>query len=161
MSVDPRDAYAGLYRAYLVGSHPYIFIKAPGQSASFRMDHTLLQARERNHCPRVQEAIDLNRNDVENDGKRVAKHFLLKFPAFIQLSNTIYSPDARSGRIKGAITPYHVETKVSGKDFKMLMCRIAWKVHIVEATMRVVEGVDSEGKSEEDDMAEQLADMLL
>lgn len=166
LSVDPRDAYAdGLYQAYLLpGPNPYILIKVPGQCASFRLDHELLLAKEASSsCPRVQEAVDLHRNAVESDGKRVAKHILLKFPEYMTLSNDIYSPDSTSGRIDEKITLYSLKTVLhaGGKQISMIMCRLAWKVHIVERNVRAVEAAKPQGKSRQQKMTEQLAGMEL
>lgn len=152
MTVDPRDAYAEeLYQAYLLqGPNPYILIKVPGQNSSFRLDHAFVGARGGPlSCPRVQEAVDLNCNAVERDGKRVSKHILLNFPSYMTLSNDIYSPGTTCGKINDKVTLYSLKTvlRPGGNKITMLMCRLAWKVNIVERTVRQVEVTKPQGKS--------------
>ena len=167
MSVDPRDAFAGAYKAFLIPDYPYIFIKAPGQTATFRSDHGAFTAKEGTKlCPRVQEAMDLNRNAVITDGKRSIMHLLLKFPVLMHLSNAIYSPDAVSGSIKPKITLVQIKTAIgvnpmAMKQIAMMMCRIEWKVDIIEKTPRLVKEAKPRGKSHQEEMLEQLEGMDL
>jgi hypothetical protein len=159
LEVDPRDAREGRYRAYLLNQDS-VFIVAPGQNSSFRLDFSAVIANEgEESCPRIQEAMAVTRNAISNDGKRLNKHILLKFPGYMELSNTIYSPDSKGGKIKANITPYPIKTTLVQDNGYLLKCRIAWNVHVIEAAARVVEDPTAVYKSDEDVMLEKLKGM--
>lgn len=157
MEVDPRDANQDAYRAYLI-NHNSVFIVAPGQSSSFRWDSaSVVQNEGATSCPRIQEVMAVARNAILRDGKRLNKHILLKFPGYMELSNTIYSPKSQNGKIKATIIPYGRKSQLvkDGPMFNILLCRIAWKVHIVDAVQVVEEAAAT--ISDVDDMNKRLA----
>jgi hypothetical protein len=162
MPADTRDAKDGLFKAFLVGNgQPYVFIQAPGLHATFRRDFATFQNVEKVKCDRIQEALNLNRNDVAKDGKRISQHYLLKFPAYLQLSNTIYSPNSRGGKIKGDSTPYPISFSIGAHVKTSLLSRVVWKVHVVEAVERFVGDRKEEEQTDEDEMAQLLSGMDL
>ena len=162
MDVDPRDANEGRYQAYLV-TQDSVFIMAPGQNSSFRDDFSAIIAMEGTEgCPRIQETMAVTRNAILKDGKRLNKHILLKFPGYVELSNTVYSPQSTGGKIKANINPYSIKVDLlKDKDimFPLLKSRIAWNVHVIEAAARIVEVSTAVHKSAEEAMREKLAGM--
>jgi hypothetical protein len=80
-------------------------------------------------------------NAIEKDESRMCKHILLKFPADMELSNSIYSTDPRNSQMKMTIVPYPIKFNIDGGEFQLLKCRVLWKVHLVEEEERIVEEV--------------------
>ena len=159
MEVDPRDAREGCYQAYLLNQDS-VFIVAPGQIASVRLDFSAVIANEgEDSCPRIQEAMAVTQNAISNDGKCLSKHILLKFPGYMALSNTIYSPDSKGGKIKANITLYPIKPTLVADTTYLLKCRIAWNVHVIDAAARVVEDPTAVYRSDEDAMLEKLKGM--
>jgi hypothetical protein len=106
MEVDPRDVKDGRYAAYLLPNCHQVFLKVPGQTSTYRIDHHLVATIEQaNHCSRIQEARDVSRNAIEKDETRMCKHILLKFPSNMELSNAIYSTNPRDSQMKITIVP--------------------------------------------------------
>ena len=79
----------------------------------------------------------------------------------MQLSNTIYSPNSRGGKIKGDSTPYPIAFTVGTHAKTSILSRVVWKVHVVEAVERFVGDRKEEEQTDEDDMAQLLSGMDL
>jgi hypothetical protein len=78
---------------------------------------------------------------------------ILKFPEYMELSNTIYTPDSKDAEIKMHMVPYPIDISFAGTNFRLLKCRVVWKVHLVEEEARVVEEQDAaRGRTAEDDL---------
>ncbi|KAI2493064.1 hypothetical protein MHU86_21478 [Fragilaria crotonensis] len=161
MCVDPRDYTNHHYQAYLLPDKHRIFIKVPSQCASFTLDHALVSGRERaNFCDRVQESRDVARHAIQDSDKRVYKHMVLMFPGYMELSNAIYSPTTADGKIRMVPVPYEGSVTLGGTEYPTLLCRVVWKVHIVEATDRVVEREHLNEGTYEDELVQALREGL-
>jgi hypothetical protein len=55
----------------------------------------------------------------------------------MQLSNAIYTPNSRSGKIKGENMPHTASTQLGAIAYNSLLARLKWMIHIVEAKERV------------------------
>ncbi len=150
---DVRDVTKGLYKAFILPNRPDVFIQFPAQSASFALDHRLVSEKEgTNLCDKVKEARDITRNAIQSSEKRKLKNFLLKFPGYMSLSNTIYSPKSKDGKIKLISAPYKLPIMIGQIPYSSLPCRISWKIHIVEAMERIVDEEDDEDNTYEYDL---------
>ena len=111
-----------------------VFIRCPGQPASFAHDdRQVLEMEEKNACERLQEARDIRRNAIQKSETRKTKNIILKFPAYMALSNLIYSPRAMDGKIKSIRVPYKQSVTLGSKTYINVMSRITWRLHLVEA----------------------------
>jgi hypothetical protein len=147
LEVDLRDLSDGLFGLYLLPQRRGVLLKMPGQSASYRLDHTSIKLNEGSgHCDRVQQVRDVTRNAIKKDEDRIAKHLLLKFPSYMEVSNSIYSPDSKDGKVSLGMVPYPYKFR----DIEMMKVRIVWKLHIIEEQERIVEVQAETGKSQAD-----------
>jgi hypothetical protein len=63
---DSRDVTKGLYKAFLLPNGRDVFLKFPGQVASFVMDHWLVALKDgAQFCERLQQSRDLTRNALQ------------------------------------------------------------------------------------------------
>lgn len=160
MEVDPRDVKDGRYAAYLLPNCHQVFLKVPGQTSTYRIDHHLVATIEQaNHCSRIQEARDVSRNAIEKDETRMCKHILLKFPSNMELSNAIYSTNPRDSQMKMTIVPYPIKFDFAGGEFQLLKCRVVWKLHLVEEEERIVEEAREKSRTAADELADALKGM--
>lgn len=75
----------------------------------------------------------------------------LKFPAYLRLSNAIYSPSLKDGEIKLISTSYFHDTELGSKTYANIVnAKIAWRLHVVDATERIVEDEEDEDTYEDD-----------
>ena len=92
------------------------------------------------HCPRTQQAQDVDRNWILSEESRQIKNPLLRFPDKIMLSNHVYSSPKSSahGEIDAHCVPYETSVHVgTAKTYQLTMTRISWKVTAVEARQRI------------------------
>lgn len=158
MNVDVRDVKAGFYQAFLLPDSQHVFLKVPGQPASFTADHKLVSEREQvrdKFCERIQESRDVSRNAIKKSEKRVTKHIVVKFPPYMTLSNAIYSPGMSDGEIKLVSLTYMQDVSLGGENYQSLMCRISWRLSLVEAADRTVDE-KTDDKSYEDELVDDL-----
>jgi hypothetical protein len=143
LQVDPRDVKNGHYQAYLLPDKRHIFVLLPALPASFSVDYSLVVKKEtdiRKYCDQVQESRDVSRNAALDSEDRVNKHVVLKFPGYIELSNSIYSPSlSADGQINMTVVPYFAPIVLGNSTYQTLICRLVWKLHIVEAHERIRE----------------------
>jgi hypothetical protein len=140
---DIRGVTKGLYKAFLLPNGRGVFLKFPGQVASYLQDHRLVKESEekgKDHCDRLQQTRDLTRNAIQQSESRSAKNIVLKFPGYFTLSNAIYSPRSKDGEIT-------------------LSCRIGWRLHLVDADERIVDDIDDGESNYEDDLVKRLKGM--
>ena len=151
---DPRDVRKGLYKAFLMPNNCDVFLQCPSQPAAFTLDHPLMSASDRARevfCDRVQEGRDIARNAIQQTAARTTKNILLKFPAYLRLSNAIYSPSLKDGEIKLISTSYFHDTELGSKTYANIVnAKIAWRLHVVDATERIVEDEEDEDTYEDD-----------
>lgn len=162
LQADARDVTKGLYKAFLLPNGRGVFLKFPGQVASYLQDHRLVKESEvkgKDHCERLQQARDLNRNAIQQSETRSAKNIVLRFPGYISLSNAIYSPRSKDGEIKLMTAPYEHAVALSSEDYPTLSCRIGWRLHLVEANERVVDDLDDGESNYEADLVNRLKGM--
>jgi hypothetical protein len=98
------------------------------------------------HCDRVQLVRDVTRNAIKKDEDRVAKHVLLKFPGYMELSNSIYSPESKDGKVGLHMVPY----PYTFRQIDMMKARVVWMLHIIEEHERIVEVQAETGNSQAD-----------
>lgn len=159
LQVDARDVKNGHYKAYLLPDRRSIFVLLPALPASFSVDHNLVAKKElaiSKYCDQVQESRDVSRNAAVDSEDRVNKHIVLKFPGYIELSNSIYSPSSNSdGLIDMTIVPYVASMALGNAKYETLICRLVWKLHIIEAHERIREQKHPE-RTYEDDLVKAL-----
>ena len=158
MNIDTRDMANGLYEAFLLPDQQHVFLKIPGQPASFTEDFKMVAERERareKFCDRIQESRDVCRNTIKKSENRVTKHILLKFPLYMRLSNVIYSPGMSDGLIKLVSLSYVQDVRVDDKIYKSLMSRISWRLSLVEAADRTVDEKEDD-KTQMNDLIDDL-----
>ncbi|KAI2503347.1 hypothetical protein MHU86_11067 [Fragilaria crotonensis] len=85
---------------------------------------------------------------------------VLMFPGYMELSNAIYSPTTADGKIRMVPVPYEGSVTLGGTEYPTLLCRVVWKVHIVEATDRVVEREHLNEGTYEDELVQALREGL-
>ena len=71
------------------------------------------------------------------------------------LSNVIYSPKMSDGEVKLVSLTYLQDVKLGGEDYKSLMCRISWRLSLVEAADRTVDE-KTDDKTYEDELVDDL-----
>ena len=156
-----RDVTKGLYKAFLLPNGRDVFLKFPGQVASFAMDHRLVALKEgAQFCERLQQSRDLTRNAIHQSATRSTKNIVLRFPGYMALSNSIYSPSTKDGEIKMITAPYTLDIPLGNKPYPSLLCRIGWRLHIEDSNDRTVDDVDDTGNNfYEDDLVSRLQGM--
>ena len=112
------------------------------------------------HCPRSQEAQDVARNSVLADETRQLKNLLLRFPSHVELSNHVFTSTLGS-EIDFELVPFETTTVFNNKTFQMTICRVAWKVCLVEVEQRIVKSVADSKNKGADKLAQRLASMSL
>jgi hypothetical protein len=164
---DPRDFMAGKFKARLdPSSSNAILIELPSMrhsklNESDKFDAT--KAAFQINCARTQEAENVARNKIMGDPDRQKKHFLLRFPDDMILSNKHYSPNSQeeAGEIEMEIvyieTSWTVPESNPEKKYAMFESVVQWKVSIAEAEPRVVKNTNKAGSNKH---AEKLAQRL-
>ncbi len=159
---DIRGVTKGLYKAFLLPNGRGVFLKFPGQVASYLQDHRLVKESEekgKDHCDRLQQTRDLTRYAIQQSESRSAKNIVLKFPGYFTLSNAIYSPRSKDGEIKLMMAPYEHAVALSSQNYPTLSCRIGWRLHLVDADERIVDDIDDGESNYEDDLVKRLKGM--
>ena len=141
LEVDFRDLLDDKYSAHLLPSGNEIMLRMPSMSYSFLYESEKYDEQLKNvglHCPRTQEAQDVERNHILSDNARQTRLVLLRFPSHMELSNLIYSPKSQDGEIDFEPVSYASNAEFNGQIFPMIKTRVSWKVSLVEPKMRVV-----------------------
>jgi hypothetical protein len=151
MEGDIRDLVKHeVYKAHLVSTNE-IMIKAPSMSYSRLQEPELSVAQSKlfnSHCPRIQEAHDVARNEILDEESRRSKYLLLRFPNWVVLSNQVLSPESQLSEIEMQLNPYETSCEVSSTKYNLTVTEISWKVTVEAERKRVVKvSVDNTNKA--------------
>jgi hypothetical protein len=146
---DYRDVISNQYKLRLVPERPNCLELTVPVCGFSRRDHTqaaavkAMEARMNRAYPRIQELIDVTRNGLSADQKKV---YLIRFPEDMALSNDLFSPSSRNGVVEYTFIP--METGIEYKSrragvpthvFNLTNTHITWMLSTVQAKQLVVE----------------------
>jgi hypothetical protein len=147
---DPRDYIAGKCKAHLQPSMNEILVEIPSMSHDELHEFEKINAMKKAlgiHCPRLEEAENVARNEILASPDRQKKCFLLRVPDEMILSNKHYSPESQENEIENDIvfieTGWDVPLSNPPKNYPMLAAWVLWKVSIVEVQPRIVKNESS------------------
>jgi hypothetical protein len=153
MVIDYRDYKA--VSAYLVPGG--ILLRLPAISGPHRHHLRLPTVEGPVSSERVKQSRSLHSiafdDAVKVNDLSVLVHYLfIKFPADIELSNTVYSPNSKDGKILRRFLPTEDSTRVGSNLVELNICRVAFKVNVYEETQRrvAVDTSDPEPTEEEE-----------
>jgi hypothetical protein len=156
---DLRDVNNNTYHAFLHGRSE-ILVEMPSMNHAFLHEFDFLTQRMKDagsHCGRTQEAHDVARNKILQDGSRLTKRLLLRFPTDIQLSMKPYSPE-ESNEIEIEIVPFKSDFELAGKFWATTVARVSWKVSVIEIEKRIVKASKDTNRAAEK-LSEKLSSM--
>jgi len=113
--------------------------------------------------PRVNQALTVARNTIQQNVERQFHYYLLRFPAGVTFDNAVFSPGTTNERIHSTVVPLYTQFDVpnpaaAGDDISIQtsMVNVVWQIATFEEETRYAGAARAQGQSEHEQQMNQL-----